>query len=204
MNTLRGRLCLLLTILMLNGCSATDNTARDQAVENVSAPFAAGAITVQLRAEPGLNTVNSMPNSCMVLLLQAKDKTILDKVLSNPGVLKSLFSGAGSEGDLLQVDRYPMMPGQMNTMHVDRAMNTRSVALVAGYYPFPTKQHMTTVDIPIESYSTGWWSPQWFASLTPLTLTVTLGSDSIIDSGDNAKVPPADVAISPDSQAEGK
>lgn len=187
MNKLTASLCLLLVSQVLSGCSSPDNTAREEAVEKVSAPFANGAITIQLRAEPKLNLVNGMPNSCMVLLLQAKDKAALDKILSNPIELKSLFSGAGGESDVLQVDRYPMMPGQTNTMHIDRAMNTRHVALVAGYYPFPTKQHIVILDVPVETHSTGWWSTKWHASLTPIIMTVTLGSESIVEAQSNVK-----------------
>lgn len=202
MNKLTRSLCLLLAALMLGGCSTPDNSARNEAVEKVSAPFASGAITVQLRAEPTLNTVNGMPNSCMVLLLQAKDKASLDKTLSNPTVLKSLFSGAGGEGDVLQVDRYPMMPGQTNTMHIDRAMNTRNVAMVAGYYPFPTKQHITRLEIPVEAHSTGWWNPTWHASLAPLSMAVTLGSESIVDAQSNAMK--ASASVTADAVTEDK
>ncbi|WP_148872518.1 type VI secretion lipoprotein TssJ, partial [Serratia marcescens] len=141
----------------------------------------AGAITLQLRAEPALNTFHDLPGSCTVLLVQAADRGALDKVLTNPVTLKSLFAGAGGEGEVLQVDRYVMMPGQSNTLHVDRAINTRSLALVAGYYPFPTKQHMLRVDIPVETTQSGWFSPVWHASLSPVTLTVVLGKESIVD-----------------------
>ncbi|WP_232353160.1 type VI secretion lipoprotein TssJ [Hafnia alvei] len=171
----------MLGVIVFTGCSASHQQAREQAIDAVSAPFASGAITLQLRAEPGLNNVNDLPNSCTVLLVQTKDKTTLDKVLSNPVTLKSLFAGAGGEGDVLQVDRYVVMPGQSNTLHIDRALNTRSVAFVAGYYPFPTKQHMLSMDIPVETQSSGWLSPVWHASLAPVTMTVTLGSETIVN-----------------------
>lgn len=179
---------LLLAIMLLAGCASDKNPERQQAIDAVPAPFANGAINLQLRAEPGLNTVNEMPNSCTVLLLQAKDKPALEKLLGNPATLKSLFAGAGSEGDVLQVDRYVMMPGQTNIVHVDRARDTRNVALVAGYYPFPVKQHMVSAAVPVEATSTGWWEPVWQAHLTPLTLSVTLGSESIV----SADVPATD------------
>ena len=175
---------LLLSVLMLAGCSSGDNEARQQSIDKVSAPFASGAITLNLRAEPGLNSVNELPNSCTVLLLQAKDKPTLDKILNNPTLLKSLFAGAGNEGDVLQLDRYVVMPGQSNILHIDRAQNTRNLALVAGYYPFPTKQHMFTAEIPVSTHSTGWWSPVWQSALSPVTFSVTLGSESIVSAGE--------------------
>ncbi|EPE4188400.1 type VI secretion lipoprotein TssJ [Yersinia enterocolitica] len=170
---------LILSIFLISGCAKPEKFSEEEALKAVTAPYAGGAITVQLRAEPTLNTVNGLPNSCTVLLLQAKDKASLNKILSNPAVLKGLFSGIGAEGTLLQVDRYTMMPGQDNTLHINRAQNTRSVALVAGYYPYPMKQHRVLVDIPVKSVKSGWWKPEWSASLEPLNITVTMGSDRI-------------------------
>ncbi|MHA0273227.1 type VI secretion lipoprotein TssJ [Enterobacter ludwigii] len=189
---------LILSALLLAGCGANSDEARQQSISSVSAPFASGAITLNLRAEPGLNSVNKLPNSCTVLLIQAKDKPSLDKVLNNPTLLKGLFAGAGSEGDVLQLDRYVMMPGQTNILHIDRAQNTRNIALIAGYYPFPMKQHMLSVDIPIETKSSGWWSPVWHSRLAPTTLLVTLGSESIVNAGElkaSENVAPKTVSI---------
>ncbi|MGB7801758.1 type VI secretion lipoprotein TssJ [Buttiauxella sp.] len=173
---------LMLGVMLLAGCTSDNPQGREQAISDVAAPAANGAITLQLRAEPGLNSLNDMPNSCTVLLLQTKEKPALDKILGNPATIKSLFAGAGSEGDVLQVDRYVMMPGQTNTVHIDRAQNTRHVALVAGYYPFPVKKHMVSAAIPVATESTGWWEPVWQAQLEPVTLSVTLGSESIVSS----------------------
>ncbi|PBI77985.1 putative component of type VI protein secretion system [Rahnella sp. BIGb0236] len=182
MRGITGLAGLMLAVMLLAGCATDNDEGRQKAVGEVSAPFANGAITLQLRAEPGLNSLNDMPNSCTVLLLQTKDKPALDKTLGNPATLKSLFAGAGSEGGVLQVDRYVMMPGQTNTVHIDRAQDTRNVALVAGYYPFPVKKHMVSAEVPVAAESTGWWEPVWQAHLTPLTLSVTLGSESIVSS----------------------
>lgn len=174
-----GVICLLLSICGISGCAMPEKFTQDEALQAVTALYAGAAITVQLRAEPTLNTVNGLPNSCTVLLLQAKNKASLNKILSNPVALKGLFAGVGAEGVLLQVDRYTMMPGQDSTLHINRAQNTRSVALVAGYYPYPMKQHRVLADIPVKSAKSGWWKPVWRAGLEPLNIAVTMGSDRI-------------------------
>jgi len=175
----------LLCALLLAGCGSNSDEARQQSIRAVPAPFANSAITLNLRAEPCLNSVNELPSSCTVLLIQAKDKPSLDKALNNPILVKGLFAGAGSEGDILQLDRYVMMPGQTNILHIDRAQNTRNVALVAGYYPFPAKQHMFTAEIPVETQSCGWWSTVWHSTLAPITLSMVLGSESIINASES-------------------
>ncbi|WP_025903665.1 type VI secretion lipoprotein TssJ [Tatumella sp. UCD-D_suzukii] len=183
MNVVRQSVVLFVTGVLLSGCPGYQGSqtvsVKQQAVDQMNAPFAQGAITLNITAEPGLNSWNEIANSCTVLVIQAKKASSLNKILSNPAQLKSLFSGAGAEDDILKVDRYPAMPGQRTTLHIDRSENTREVAIVAGYYPFPKKQHMAIVSVPVTLNSTGWWNKIWTASLSPLTLNVTLGSQSI-------------------------
>lgn len=164
--------------MTLGGCSS-DTPSQQQAIEQVAAPFSQGAITLNLTAEPGLNAWNEIANSCTVLIIQAQNASTLDKLMSSPVQLKSLFSGAGTEDGILKVDRYPAMPGQQTTLHIDRSENTRQIAIVAGYYPFPQKQHMAQIAIPVVTRSEGWIGKEWFAELAPLTLDITLGSQSI-------------------------
>nr|WP_244212752.1 type VI secretion lipoprotein TssJ [Rahnella woolbedingensis] len=172
---------LLIMSMTLYGCSSgkADNSSRQAAREQVTAPFAPGAITLNLTAEPGLNAWNDIANSCTVLIIQAQNASTLNKLMSSPLQLKNLFSGAGTEDGILKVDRYPAMPGQQTTLHIDRSENTRQIAIVAGYYPFPKKQHMALIAIPVSTRSEGWLTKEWFAELTPLSLDIKLGSQSI-------------------------
>lgn len=183
MKFLNTALLLFMTGVLIAGCSGdqVDNkvSAKQLAVDKVTAPFAQGAITISITAEPGMNSWNEIANSCTILVIQAQKASSLNKVLSNPAQLKSLFNNAGAQDDILKVDRYAAMPGQSTTLHIDRSENTRIVAIVAGYYPFPRKQHMAIVSIPVTLNSTGWWPKKWTATLSPLTLNVTLGSQSI-------------------------
>ncbi len=182
MNNIFIHLCLISTIMVLNGCSrdmATTASTEQQALNEVLAPYAQAAITVNITATPDLNAWNDIANSCSLLVIQAQKSSSLSNVLANPAQLKTLFSGAGSEDEILKVDRYPVMPGQRTTLHIDRTENTRYVAIVAGYYPFPKKQHMAIVSIPVITASEGWWDKKWSAEMVTLVLNVTLGSQSI-------------------------
>lgn len=202
MNVLSTALVLFITGALLSGCSGDQASnkvsAEQQAVEQVTAPFAQSAIAVNITAEPGLNSWNEIANSCTLLVIQAQKASSLNDILSNPAQLKSLFNGAGAEDDILKVDRYAAMPGQRTTLHIDRSENTRKVAIVAGYYPFPKKQHMAMVSIPVTLTSTGWWTKKWSAVLSPLTLDVTLGSQSITQLTKNSS--PQDVTQPADAQ----
>ncbi|ANI82672.1 type VI secretion system lipoprotein TssJ [Kosakonia oryzae] len=166
---------------LLSGC-AEENPApatKQQAIDQVAAPFAQGAITLAIQTDPDLNAVHGIANSCTLLVIQAQQANTLSKLLSNPFALKSLFSAAGAQDEILKVDRYAAMPGQRTTLHIDRSENTRYLAVVAGYYPFPQKQHMALIRIPVTTESSGWWTPRWHAQLAPVTLSLHLGSNSM-------------------------
>ncbi len=167
---------------LLSGCAqeAGAPTTKQQAIKQVAAPFAEGAITISIQADPDLNALNGIANSCTLLVIQAQDASTLSKLLSNPFALKNLFSAAGAQDEILKVDRYAAMPGQHTTLHIDRSENTRYVAIIAGYYPFPQKQHMALIRIPVTTQSSGWWHPRWQAQLIPVTLFVHLGSNSMM------------------------
>ncbi|WP_226572029.1 type VI secretion lipoprotein TssJ [Mangrovibacter yixingensis] len=167
---------------LVTGC-ATDKTAavtEPQAIEQANTPFAQGAITLAIQTDPDLNALNGIANSCTLLVIQAEQVSTLNKLLSNPVMLKGVFSGAGAQGDILKIDRYAAMPGQSVTLHIDRSENTRYMAIVAGYYPFPQKQHMAAIAIPVQTEKTGWWWRRtWQAELQPAALSMRLGSQRI-------------------------
>lgn len=171
----------LLTTVLLCGCADEPSVimSPEQAIAQVDAPFAEGAITLTVQTTPDLNALEGIANSCTLLVIQTQKASTLNKLLSSPSGLKTLFSAAGAQNEILKVDRYAAMPGQSTTLHIDRSENTRYVAIVAGYYPFPQKQHMVLVEVPISLESQGKWSPTWQAKLSPLNLSLQLGTNSI-------------------------
>ncbi|NIF59514.1 type VI secretion system lipoprotein TssJ [Enterobacter sp. Ap-916] len=181
----------LLSVVLLSGCAADADSqaSKKLAIEQVKAPFSSGAITVQLQADPDLNSLNGIANSCTVLIIQANKAETLTQLFSTPLTLKNLFRAAGSHNDILKIDRYAAMPGQNATLHIDRSENTRFFAIVAGYYPFPQSQHMALVPVPVTSTKSGWLRPGWQAHLTPVTLNIRLGSDSISQFSGAEKAP---------------
>lgn len=163
------------------GCSesAKGKFTEQDAIEHVDAPFAQSSISLNIITEPDVNSWNGTANSCTLLIIQAEKSNVLNKVISNPILVKSYFNGTGSFDDILKVDRYSAMPGQQVTLHIDRSEHARHLAIIAGYYPFPSKNHMVIVDIPVITNSEGWWNKKWYAELAPMVMTITLGSQNI-------------------------
>lgn len=174
----RNALCAL--ALLLAGCSNDSAQRQQQAREAVSASYAESAITLEIVAEPGMNAWNDIANSVTLLVIQGKDKQGLESLLANQAQLRAFFQGAGAQENILNVDRYVVMPGQRNTLHIDRVEHTRQIAIVAGYYPFPKQGQMARVAIPLSVSKVGWWDNHWQANLMPLKLSMTLGSLGIV------------------------
>lgn len=170
----------LICLFLVNGCTTKIDKEQLQAVTDMATPYAAGAIVVHLQATPDINSVNDMPNSCTVLILQTGDENAQNQLLSNPVALKALFSASVPEDNILKVDRYVLYPGQQATLHIDRALNTRQIAVVAGYYPYPGKKHVLSVPIPVQTWDEGWFRSNWLATLGNLDVSLILGKDGII------------------------
>lgn len=168
-----------LVLLLLTGCA--DNSSQEKkAIAKVKAPYAANAIILEITAVPQLNIWYDMPNSCTVLVIQSVSQPAMKKILNNPAQVKSLFNGAGAGDEILQVDRYTVMPGQRNKLHIDRVENSRVVAMVAGYFPFPGRKHMAMFTVPVELSRHGWINPQWQANLVSFQASIVLGSSALL------------------------
>ncbi|EEW0912170.1 TPA: type VI secretion lipoprotein TssJ [Escherichia coli] len=150
-----------------------------QVINNVDTPFGAGLITFQISPDTQLNSLNDISNSCTLLFLQASGKKTLQDLMNNPVLIKQFFSGAGKIDGILKVDKYVAMPGQETTLHIDRSEGAKYVGIIAGYYPFPGKQHMVLLDIPVNVIEDGWWNKSLHASLSPLFKKISMGKESI-------------------------
>ncbi|EFH8713335.1 type VI secretion protein, partial [Escherichia coli] len=57
--------CLLLIAIFITACSDKySEQDKIQAINNVDAPFAAGALTFQISSDTDLNSLNGISNSC--------------------------------------------------------------------------------------------------------------------------------------------
>ncbi|MCW6030448.1 MULTISPECIES: type VI secretion system lipoprotein TssJ [unclassified Pantoea] len=168
-----------LLVLLISGCSH-DPQAKEQAIVNVPSSYAEGAISLHLIAEPQMNAWQEMPNSVTVIVIQAASSSQLEAVLQSSSEIRALFHGAAAHPHLIKTDRYTLMPGQQHTLHIDRAEKVRQVAIIAGYYPFPSEGHIARFAIPVDATQPFWWRSDWQATLSPLSLSITLGKSSIV------------------------
>lgn len=178
---------LLVLALVITGCSSPSiNEERQRAIETARAIYASNAIRLRIAAEPQVNAFNNMANSCTVIIVQAQNREWLDKLMANPVLLRNLFSGAGAAEGLLQLDSYVMMPGQTVSLHIDRAQQARYVAVIAGYYPAPDNTDTRIYPLPLSLSQEGWLHTHWRAKYIPMCVTLTLGRQTIVNSGVSA------------------
>lgn len=175
------RIAVVAFLFSLASCASHDETAQQKALEQVEAPKANAAITLNMVATPDLNTVNGLANSCTVLILQASTRSEFDDLIKDPERMKQLFLSAGGDKKQLSLDRYVMMPGQHSVLHIDRAERARYIAVLAGYYPEPGEEQTAILAVPVEVVKKGmWpWSNRWHASLSPLNASFTLGRSAL-------------------------
>ena len=176
--------CLLLAVMVfpffITACSDKySEQDRVQAINNADAPFGAGLLTFQISSDTQLNSLNEISNSCALLFLQSSGKKTLLDLMNNPALIKQFFSGSGKADGILKVDKYIAMPGQEITLHIDRSEGAKYVGVIAGYYPFPGKEHMLLLDIPVDVVENGWWKKSLHASLSPLSEKISMGKESI-------------------------
>mgnify|MGYP000642283202 FL=1 len=150
-----------------------------QALNHAHTPIRAGMLTFQISPDTQLNSLNEISNSCALLFLQSSGKKTLQDLMNNPALIKQFFSGSGKADGILKVDKYIAMPGQEITLHIDRSEGAKYVGVIAGYYPFPGKQHMLLLDIPVDVVEEGWWNKSLHASLSPLSKNISMGKESI-------------------------
>lgn len=167
--------------IFLVGCSSGINSEEQMkmAINNMTMPFASGAISLHIIPSAKMNAWNDIANSSVMLILQANEKGVLQNVMNDPVIIKQIFDDAGSFDGILKIDRYVAMPGQNTTLHIDRSEKARHVSIISGYYPFPAKQHMLLVDIPITITKQGWLHKKWNAVLSSLEMKILLGQETI-------------------------
>lgn len=171
---------LLIAIVFITACSDKySEQDKMQAINNVDAPFGAGLLTFQISPDTQLNSLNEISNSCALLFLQASGKKTLQDIMNNPVLIRLFFSGSGKVDGILKVDKYIAMPGQEITLHIDRSEGAKYIGVIAGYYPFPGKQHMLLLDIPVDVVEEGWWNKSLYVSLLPLFKKISMGKESI-------------------------
>ncbi|MGV7961189.1 type VI secretion lipoprotein TssJ [Photorhabdus tasmaniensis] len=181
-NVIKRSFLILTVIFLISGCSdsISNNEKRLQAIEQAKPVYASNAIRLKMTADAQLNVFNNMPNSCTILIAQAEKREQLDKLLANPVLLRNLFAGTGATEQILQLDNYVMMPGQSVSLHIDRAEQTRYIALIAGYYPAPTNRtHVRVLSLPLRLEPHGWWNKSWNAEFIPMNVELMLGRYAI-------------------------
>lgn len=193
---------ILLLPFVISGCSSpSENEQRKQAIESAQAVYANGAIQLKLKAEPMLNAFNDTANSCTVVIVQSKQRAQLDKLLNNPTLLRTVFNGNGVSEGLLQIDSYTMMPGQTVALHIDRVEESRYIAVIAGYYPAPDKNHTRVYSLPLSVTQQGWFNKSWTAQYVPARIALTLGRNAIVQSGISAVNAATDVVYADNPSA---
>jgi len=176
--------CLVMTALALTGCGMmgpSKEDKQDKAKADVSWPYAAKGIMIELATDVDLNFYANRAHTLVLGVLQFEDPKAFPKLLTQPSeIIKSLTKGSLPAGSL-QLDRYVISPDSRLLLEIDRVQDAKFVALVAGYYQFDAARSARYFRIPLNIQSSGLISKDFKAEPAVLALRLSLGSQRIVN-----------------------
>lgn len=175
---LRGAAALLIFFSLLAGCSwfsssppppppptplekahtAEDNLrqAKEELKKNYPEPqphwkFEANAIEIRFKASRGLNNYMGEAHSLVISIYQMSDPNAFSTYLADRDKLTEIMDPHRFDKTVTAYDQLFLQPGEERIVHLDRAENTRYVALVAGYYGADPDQVTRLFEIPVNT-----------------------------------------------------
>lgn len=178
--TFSTKACLLAFCLIINGCASPTNDVLQNAFDNAMPLYADDALKFDIKTTADLNSYHQQANSCTVFIVQAQEREILDKLISNVNLLQGLINGEQKEHGVLQLDKITLMPQQHVQFTLPRITRSRFVAIIPGYYPAPNSDISFVIELPLKLHKQGWMFPDYTAEYIPLSVTMTLGRLNVI------------------------
>jgi len=155
--------------------------------------FEPSAIKLRIVTTPELNSFEKRPHALLLKVFQLSDpKAFKDRRALGFG-LQEMLQNDTFDPSVLAVSQFSLLPGADQVVTVDRQLNTRYVAVVAGYYGLDGKMVARIVPVPVMNDSvqgSGWLNQLSLGYLgqqdvivpprpAKLKMVVKLGADKI-------------------------
>jgi len=129
-------------------------TAKEELKKNYPQPqphwvFAAKAIEIRFKASAGLNRYKGESHSLVVAVYQLSDPNIFNSYLADKDKLTEIMDPHRFDKSVTAYDYIFLQPGEEKIVHLDRAEQSRFVAVVAGYYSGDPDQVTRLFEIPV-------------------------------------------------------
>ena len=159
--------------------------------------YAPGAISIDLRSDPGLNLYDGAPHTLVLAIVQTIDPNLFKALLADETAVSRLLATGQAIPPLTAVERVIVEPGRTKTVKVDRAQLAQYFGLIAGYYQLDPVRNARLFKIPVEVQSSGIVVKTRTAVPAPQHVNLVLGAERVMAA---EQISPAVVAAAQESQ----
>lgn len=96
--------------------------------------YAPRALTLELNADPELNTYDGFSHNVLLCIFQLSDTAAFEELAANQGGLRKLLACDRFDKSVVHFERRYISPGSQSTLVLDRAEGAQFLAVAAGYY----------------------------------------------------------------------
>lgn len=162
--------------------AAKDDLKKQYPQPQVKWTFAAKAIELRFKASAGLNMYSGEPHTVVVAIYQMSDPNVFNTYRSSREKLAEIMEPHRFDQSVTAFDQFYLQPGEERVIHLDRAENSRFVAVVAGYFNADPDQVTRLFEIPV---TTSAGVRDIIALPGPLNLNIFAGDNMIQQFGSN-------------------
>lgn len=130
--------------------AANEVLKKNSAAPQVRWNFAAQAIELRFNTTKGLNFYDGEPHSLVIAVYQLNDPNRFNSYLTSRDKLTEIMEPHRFDPSVTAFDQIFLQPGEERVIRLDRAENSRFVALVAGYYQTDPDQSTRLFEIPVK------------------------------------------------------
>lgn len=166
--------------------SACGSAPPKDPLADVTWSYANDAVIFEITADAGLNQYDGQSHTLLLGIYETGDAQAFRNLAADPNALAETMATGKVPQTFAQFSRYVVAPGQHSYLILDRAQNTRSIAMVAGYAQFGVANAARQFDVPVVTKTSGFIFRTHTKSPGPLVVRLNLGAQGIL----NAEVQP--------------
>jgi type VI secretion system VasD/TssJ family lipoprotein len=133
------------------------------------------ALQMTLKADARLNLDDGAPHTLVLCTYQLKDPITFNQLTEDMEGISKLLGCGMFDASVTTARRVTVQPGQELSIMLDRAPDTKYVAVVAGYYTLHKERMIRLYDIPVVVQESGLVRRTKSARPGPLTIHLNLG-----------------------------
>lgn len=173
-------LCLLASAIAVCSCASKSAQVSSRQVPPTQWPYEEQAIHLDLKAGSQLNLFDDIPHTLLVCVYQLRDLNAFNQLTGDDDGLYDLLQCSAFDASVRSSKRLIIHPGHDSTITLDRAEDTKYVAIVAGYYSIEKDKIVRLFDIPVVAEKTGAFSRTKISRPDRLNIELALGPEQIV------------------------